>query len=290
MTYFIWVVCLNFSVCGFAGLIANAAVLLKLYRTRKENTVFNKTLASLSVANIISDACFAVTGTMFAYQFSSKRINFKNFYVLLSLHYANRYATGIALSHIMFIAIQRLVAVLYPFRFRRIFTTKVAWIIILLTWIVGPICTSLYHFVFKVRGDPDLPLSYSIIIIGTIIFFCYALILHLLIKRRRLSKRLTNNNEAQSDTSYNFNIFFNSLGVTLLFILFTFPFAIFVLAGSSHDGLRVLFASFLAFKTITDPGVYFFVAKCNCDEKSQSNSSKPKEDAFVVSQNDLKRI
>ena len=261
-TAFMWVLCINYTTCGIFGFIANSAVLVKLYRKRKESTVFNKTLASLSISNIISDICFSVSGCIFAYYFLFQKKPVDKIDVVFVLQNTTRFAMCVSISHITFITIQRLAAISFPFRFRRVFTTKVVCIILVLIWIGGFAIVSLYQFVFRIDRDPDAQLSLFIIIVGSILLVSYVWIFDRLLKRGRISKTLSESNRAHSDNGNNIKLFINSLGLTLMFIVFMFPYAIFVLSGRTMDEIRMLFSSFLVFKTICDPLVYFFIAKC----------------------------
>ena len=279
----VWVFCINYTACGLIGFAANSAVLVKLYQKRKENTVFNKTLASLSTTNTISDICFLVSGCMFIYHFVSNQISIENINILNVLQYVNRYATCISFLHVVFITVQRLAAITFPFRFKRLFTTKVVYVIIILIWITGIAIVSIYHFALTVDGDPDAALSYSIVITGAIMFFSYAWIFYLLVKRGRVSKQLTNNNSTRSDAN-NLKIFVNSLGLTLLFFACMFPSAILILLGSKASKLRILFASFLVFKTVCDPLMYFFTTKCSFRQRRKDEGARVRAEISMTSQ------
>ena len=286
MANLIWVFCINYTIFGFIGFIANLIILLRLYRTRKENSIFNKTLASLSSANVASDICFIVTGGLFASHFMQHKTSMETNAALDVLQYANRYATCISFFHILFITVQRLAAISFPFRFKRIFTTRVVCIILVFIWIAGVAIVSLYHFIFKISADPDIPMSLSIIVIGVVFLISYAWIFYRLLKSERLSRQLTNtrSNEIQSDTSNNVKIFINSFGITLLFVISMFPYAILVLSGSSQPKLRIIFSSFLVIKTICDPLAYFFIARCKFIQR-RKESEHPKPSVISHSEN-----
>ena len=281
MNAVVWVFCINYTACGLLGFAANSAVLVKLYQKRKESTVFNKTLASLSITNTISDICFLVSGCILIYYFVSNQISIESIQVFIVLQYINRYATCISFLHVVFITVQRFAAITFPFRFKRVFTTKVVYIILILIWIAGLAIVSIYHFVFTVDGDPDAALSYSIVITGAIMLFSYAWIFYLLVKRGRMSKQL--NTSTRSDAN-NLKIFINSLGLTLLFFVCMFPSAILILSGSKGTKLRILFASFLVFKTVCDPLMYFFATKCSLRQRRQDEGARVRSEISMTSQ------
>ena len=266
----------NYAIFGFAGFIANAALLIMLFRARKSESLFNKTLASLAVANLISDVCFAVSGTLFTYQTLAKIWEFENMLILVRLQFANRAFIAVSLSHIVFIAVQRFVAVYFPFRFKRIFTTKLTWMILVLIWALPLAATVLFHYVIRSDNDPDVPVAYSIILLGVILTICYTFILIRLIIQRKLTSAMTINNNPTSDTKHKFKLFFNSIGVTFLFLILMLPFAISTLEADILGKWRMLFSSFIAIKTLVDPTVYFFIARCSqCSWTKKRNEQIP---------------
>lgn len=260
-----FVLCVNYTICGFVGVIANSAVLLTIHRSRKENSAFKKTLASLSTSNLIASFCFSISGCIFAYHFVSQRISVNYSCVLIALQYSNRYATSVSFLHIVLITIQKLAAILFPFHFKRIFTTKVTYVIIFLIWITGFAMISRYQLVVMTGGRPDYALSYSIIAIGVMLLISYSWIFHRLLKRESLSKQPTNYDKDQSYASNKSNTFIDSIGLSLLSIFVMIPcivFVVFVLSGSTMSELYILFTSLLALKTICDPLVYLYIARC----------------------------
>ena len=269
MTVVTWVFCINYTICGIVGFIANSTVLLTIHRKRKENSEFKKTLASLSASNLILDICFSISGCMFAYHLISQRISVDSVIILIGLQYTNRYATSVSVLHIVLITIQNLVAMSFPFHFKRIFTRKAAHTIIFLIWITGFATIFRYQVAFKADGSPDIYLSYSIIAIGVVLLVSYAWIFHRLLKRGSLLKQRACYCSDQSYTSISSNTSINSIGSCLLSTLIIIPFAVFVvfvLSGSTRPEFYILFRFLLAFKTICDPLVYFYIARCKLKE------------------------
>ena len=253
---------LNYAIFGFAGMIANAALLVALFRIRKEKSPFNKTLASLAVANFISDVFFAINGTMFSYDITAGNYKFERWNNVSHLLSFNNGAIAVALSHIVFIAIQRFVAVHFPLRFRRIFTTKLSSFYISLTWIAATALILIFWFVdAKNIVSKDILASYSILIFGFILIVCYTWILTTLRIRRRISRRLGRRDNATSDTFHCLNLLLNSVGVTLLFLILVCPYAISSLKGDNFI-LRQLLSSLIPIRTVTDPMIYFFISLC----------------------------
>ena len=247
------------AVCGFIGFVANLCLFVMIFRERKDMTTFNQTLLSLTVANFASDVCFAVLGTVYTYHLTTKIWTLRSALLLINMHLANRYLISISLFHIIFIAIQRFIAVQFPFSFRRIFTTKIVLASIIFTWIISSTLTTIDCFVIYNKDHADIILSHLIFIFGLALILLYLWILVHLLKQRRIASELTNNNAAGSENS--FKLFFNCLGITLVFLCLTFPFAISAVGGQVLLKVRLLFLSFIAVKTVTDPLMYFFITK-----------------------------
>ena len=263
---------LNYAIFGFAGLIANVALLVALFRIRKENSTFNKTLASLAIANIISDMFFATIGTIFSYGISVKNLSLQVFLKMITLFRINKGFVTVALSHIVFIAIQRLLAVHFPLRFRQLFTTKVTWFLIVLIWLVS-IIIFLLSWLIPIDGDEDRKVSYFMLIFGLTLVVCYLWMLNSLHNQCRLSKQLRNSNNAAFGTIRNWKLLLNSIGVTCIFLAFMCPYAISSIKGEDFTH-RFLFSSFIAIRTLIDPLVYFFITLCDACLRSAGAQKK----------------
>ena len=258
--------CLNYAIFGFTGVITNVALLVSLFRTRKDNPQFNKTLASLAVANVISDVFFATIGTMFSYGIKTGKLQLEQARSLLKLLFFNKGVLMIALSHVVFIAIQRFIAVHFPIRFRRIFTANTTWFYISLTWFVATALFLLSWFTgAKDVKAKDRLVSYTIIIFGFILIVCYSWIIVSLRNQRRVSRQRRSNGHTASERKHSMKLLLNSVGVTLSFLMLVCPYAVSSLNGNENV-LRFLLASLVPIRTVIDPLIYFFISlsgKCS---------------------------
>ena len=253
---------LNYAIFGIAGMIANATLLVALFRTRNEAPPYNKTLASLAIANFISDVFFATIGTMFSYDIKTGNLPFQQWEDTFELLFINKGIIIIALSHIVFIAIQRFIAVHFPFRFRRIFTTKLTWFYISLTWLIAiSIFLLSWHIDSNNIFAKDRLVSYTILVFVFTLIVCYTWILISLRIQRRVSRQLRSSNNATSDTEHSMKLLLNSVGVTLLFLILVCPYAISSLKGDNFI-MRYLLSSLVPVRTVIDPLVYFFISIC----------------------------
>ena len=243
---------LNYAMFGFIGVIANVALLVSLFRTRKDNPPFNKTLASLGVANFISGVFFAMTGTIFSYSNTTGKLKLEQERKYFKLLFFTKGIIMIALSHIVFIAMQRFIAVNFPLHSRRLFTTKLTWLYISLTWLIA---IAIFLLSWLVDGkdvlEKDRLVPYAILIFGFVLIVCYASILISLRFQNRIS----------GHTRHSMRLLLNSVGVTLLFLILVCPYAISSLKGDDAY-LRYLVSSLIPFRTVIDPLIYFFVSFC----------------------------
>ena len=112
--------------------------------------------------------------------------------------YVNRGFVMIALSHVILIAIQRFVAVQFPFHFKRVLTTRVILIMLCLCWLI-PIALLLPAFFDVKEYNEDRILSYSFLTLGFALVFCYTWILNTLRIQYRLSRTMRNINNSSSN-------------------------------------------------------------------------------------------
>ena len=251
---------LNYAIFGFAGLITNMALLVVLFRIRNEKTPFTRTLASLAIANITSDVCFATFGIVFALDSVKDTLDFSEWSFFYNMIHINRGFVMIALSHVILIAIQRFVAVQFPFHFKRVLTTRVILIMLCLCWLI-PIALLLPAFFDVKEYNEDRILSYSFLTLGFALVFCYTWILNTLRIQYRLSRTMRNINNSSSNKKQNLKLLLNSVGVTVLFITLVSPFAVSTLTGEDEIR-RYLLSSLIVVRTVVDPLVYFVVSLC----------------------------
>ena len=254
------IVSLNYAIFGFAGLITNMALLVMLFRIRNEKTPFNRTLASLAIANITSDVFFATVGIVFALDSVKETLDTSEWNFFFKMIYINRGFVMIALSHVTLIAIQRFVAVQFPIHFKRVLTTRVIIIMLCLCWLI-PIALSLPAFFDVKENNEDRILSYSFLAFGVVLIFCYTWILNTLRIQYRLSRTMRNSNNSSLNKKQNLKLLLNSVGVTALFITLVSPYAISSLNREDIDR-RYQMSSLIVVRTVVDPLVYFFVSFC----------------------------
>ena len=252
---------LNYTIFGFVGLFTNIALLVMLFRLRKETTPFTRTLISLAIANITSDVFFVTIGIVFALDSVKDTLDLREWSFFYNMVYINRGLVMIALSHVILIAIQRFVAVQFPIRFKRVLTTRVILVMLCFCWLV-PVALSLPAFFDVKENNEDRILSYCFLTFGFILIVCYSWILNTLRIQHRLSRTMRSSNNSSSNKKQNLKLLLNSVGVTVLFITLVSPYAVSSLKGEDTNR-RYLLSSLIVVRTVVDPLVYFFVSLCH---------------------------
>ena len=248
-----------FAIFGFIGFIVNAIQIVLMFCKREKKTVFDITLISLSLTNAASAACFGAFGTILTYHTLNLYWTVKAIITYFHLRSVSDYCITISLFHIIFIAIQRFVAVTFPLRFKAFITKKITLVVLILIWIVCGTMMILDRCVFTFTKR-RMALAYLIFICGVSLAVLYCFVFYKVLKQRRAMQNVTSH---VANTSNSYKLLFNSIGVTVVFIILTFPYAANVLDGYKlHDVYAGLFASFLAIKTVFDPMIYFFINRC----------------------------
>ncbi len=198
---------------GFIALIANL-VQLRLFYCRKDNiSLFDLTLISITIANIL---CIVLLVSLYSVcvLVITGKISINHLSTVIYLLFVTNVFLIVSLIHIVFIALQRLFAVLYPIRFRQILTKKLCIIFIAILWIISVAIFTTFVFL-----QLKYSISYLIFAMESLVALCYSLVLYYTISRRPLvATRMSSN--------VNRKVTILCIGVTISFIAFTFPTAV----------------------------------------------------------------
>ncbi len=248
-----------FAIFGFIGFIVNSIQIALMFCKREKKTVFDITLISLALSNVTIAICFGAFGTLLAHYGLHLLGTFKVLMTYFQLRFVSDYCIMISLFHIIFIAIQRFVAVTFPLRFKVLVTKKVTFVVLIIIWLVCGTMMILDHFVIK-STKRRTALAYLIITCGVSLTVLYCFVFYKVLKQRGAMQYVTSH---AANTSHSYKLLFNSIGVTAVFILLTFPYAASVLENDKLLRYIGLFSSFLAMKTLFDPLIYFFINRCH---------------------------
>eukprot|EP00795_Rhopilema_esculentum_P000469 gene469-10145_t len=272
----------SYALFGLGGFLVNIAMLIVLRRDKRSESTFNKTMASLGIANMLIGLIFSTAGFLMVSKYENDSF-------FMALWYVKECVLSVSIFHLVFIAIQRLTAVLFPLRFKVLFTPKMAAILLVAVWIVSIlflVCVMLPITNANLDLPSFPPIAYATLLTGIVLLMCYIAMLYRLLHLKRFRFESSN---ADQRSILSFRLFFNSFGVTLVFILLAFPFAVSVIENNKLRHWSTLFATFFAIKTMADPTVYFFISKCSCERVTRrvrngqsGSSSKVTEEDIVT--------
>ncbi len=202
---------------GSLGLIVNIAQLVSIYRNKNQrSSVFGLALLSLNIADILASLSFTFAGSvLLAVIF--KIIDLKLFRDLSNVLTASIvFSMTLSFSHVVFVALQRMLAVAFPLRVKRIITKSRCYIILAFLLIISVGLASMRFFYIEV----SVVLSLLAIVVGIMLIVMYSVICF---KTMRRSIEI-NFSEAQrrcqqSDTE----VLLYSIAITIVFITCNYP-------------------------------------------------------------------
>lgn len=231
----------HLSICTI-GVALNVLQIALLLHQRRTKLPFDVTLISLALANFVVSLA-----PMVIYLFLIANISLTK-YLIYVLAYIYTASNSTSALHLVYIALQRLIAVSHPHKFSTWLTRKSCVTTLGLFWLV-PILLVL---------PLQLDFTYSYykfyihipLLLGVIIFLCYAALNYYILTRRRISIR------GQS-SSRSFQLLVYSTVVTLVYLICTFPITILLICAKDRSAVP-LYASYLyVAHVVLDPLLYF---------------------------------
>ena len=237
---------------------ANAIQMVFTCKTKKNLTAFDKTVVSLSCADAVSAIFFALYGV--ARILHIKEIAGVNFvwYASIGLNFS----VVASFNHIIFIALQRFFAVLFPLNIKSIITKCRFNLFLALTWFSA----GLYGILSAVtRMDVLAVNSYVTLVSGVALIILYVGISYTTSKRDQICKNV----RYQATRVRNRAVLIHSLLVTVGFVVCFYPFAITYLF-ISYDFTAVVVSDLLVmFNTFLDVIIYFYIRICRNYRENQ---------------------
>ena len=239
----------NITTC-ILGIALNFCEIASLLHARRTKLPFDITLISLAM----SDLLLAIASLIFGIVLRSipnwaKLKEHETLYVTIFTFSIFASSLSSAL-HMWFIAIQRLIAVLYPFKVSIWMTRKRSILIVLLIWVLS---TSVTAPVSLKYYNHQRYLMYSPLLSAVVIAVCYSIISYKMMTRKRPT--------VGSQQTQNLSVLLYSISFTAIFMICTFPYAI----NAIKQPVNILpipipeYAFHLFFlQVIFDPVIYFF--------------------------------
>ena len=231
---------------GVIGLVLNIFEFIFIICKKKHATQFGLNLLSLSVADTIAclSYCFYASVMISIYAgFSTANSSTYRARAIAQLLIFSSITTSF--THIVLIALQRLWAVLFPYTFSHVFTVKNNIRLLTLAWIIA----SMYSVGYIFSNMFAEIACYQIFIVGTALIIIYCVITYK--ARRKLGRR-----RSHVQSNHNRKILLHSIGVTLIYTVCNFPYAINFLFFSNHRAVRKYFYALLMIRPLVDPLIY----------------------------------
>ena len=240
-----------YAALGLLGLLANITQIASMVITNRRHTIFEISLLSLCVADMLSALTMSAYGlyiTAFKRQVTSSNIKYLDFGLNTTI--------TVALMTMNLIAMQRLLATVYPLKFKIKFTRRKLVLILAVTWVV-PLFYGIIGTLF-INKNQTLQIN-SVITLST----CILLILQYGIIYYYLKSRSTTTRNRASTRS----VLFHSVLISAAFVFSFTPFSILtflspLLKKELDLILGAVFGALVATNPFLDTVVYFFVYSC----------------------------
>ncbi len=209
-----------FTITGSLGLTANFIQLILTCRDKDHKTsVFGLVLLSLNIANILVSFTTLLNGvTSLVDHFMVINASL-HFYLLSIAKSGNNLSLVSSITHVLFIAIQRMIAVAPPFQVKRILTRSRCYIALLVLWAISITTTVISFFT-----DVLFAIFLSVFICGMALVVMYSIVAYKTTKRsigRDESEEMRKRRQ-KSDKE----VLFYSMAVSIVFVICNFPVAI----------------------------------------------------------------
>ena len=222
------------AICLASILLNGIEISLLLYEKRTK-IAFDVTLMSLAFADLL------ISLSLIGYLFHLPELLE---HILRHAIFTSSFTSAV---HLMFIAVQRLIAVFYPFKAATLLTRKRCCIIISSLWIVS-VVTSV-PIIFR-NDDYYRVYLCTPVVFGSAILLLYVALNYNMLTRRKIS--MTRNSFNQ-----NLHVMIYSTSITLAFLICTFPYTI-LLMKNTYTPQVPYYAFYLYILHVAlDPVLYF---------------------------------
>ena len=236
---------LIFSICGL-GIVLNSCEIASLIYAKRTTLPFDITIISLAM----SDLMFVLTSLVlssFIY-YVPNWIASERYYMAFAYSTYSSFLSSVL--HMVFIAIQRLIAVLYPLKTSIWITRRRSIITVLLLWLASVAVAAPVPMGFYIYNR--ILLFSPFVAIG-VIAACY-----FVINFRMMTRKSPTGGDQQTQ---NISILVYSISVTAIFMICIFPATVYVMSqGVLMSKMQFPdYATYLLYlQTVLDPLVYFF--------------------------------
>ncbi len=204
---------------GFLGIVANIAQLILMFRdNRQKKSAFGLTILSLNIADLFASMGFFLLGAI-RFTFVFKVIDLALFRSLVKTVYASlAFSLTSSFTHVAFIAIQRVLAVAFPFKVKRIITKSRCYISLAVMWFISVALA--FVLVFHLKLVFKL-ISCISIVVGVALIAIYSVVCYKTMKRSMVHNFSENAQRRRHQTEK--GVLMYSVAITCVFIICNYP-------------------------------------------------------------------
>ena len=238
-------IALTFSIYGL-GIVLNSCEIASLIHAKRATLPFDITLISLAMSDLMFALTSLVLGSLIYYVPNWIASKWSN----MALVYCTYSSIFSSVLHMVFIAMQRLIAVLYPLKASIWITRKRSIITVLLLWLASfaeaaPVPMGFYIY--------DRILLFSTFVVTGVIAVCY-----FVINFRMMTRKSPTGGDQQTQ---NISILVYSISVTAIFMICIFPATVYAISQDVPLS-KMQFPDYaiysICLQVVLDPFVYFF--------------------------------
>ena len=235
----------SLAICTI-GIALNAFVIASLVRSRRTELPFDITLISLAASDLmLAVSIFVINFILYFQPKLETTIWFAGLYTFCI--YSSCLSSTL---HMLFIAVQRLIAVLYPLKVSILITRKRCITTICILWLISIAASLPVSLNFK---KYQIVFTYIPLVTACVIVVCYVIINIKMWTRKRPT--------ASGQSSNNMSVLIYSISITAIFMACTFPYTIYAILYPQNVLKWIIPPYALCmfyFQVILDPIVYFF--------------------------------
>ncbi len=214
MEYFAWIL----TSTGLLGFGSNIVQLVLICRdSRRKNSVFYQALLSLNIADLFASVLFLSQGLIYLlHNFSI--IDSSSFNLIRRLLLAATiFSVTASFTHVIFIAVQRAIAVALPLKAKRLITKSRCRVVLILIWVVSIAPALSVYFYVKTK----VVIFYLAMIACFVLIIVYSGISYKTIKRRNTRNESEEMQRRRLRTEK--GLFLHSVAVTVIFVICNSP-------------------------------------------------------------------
>ncbi len=216
-----------FIVTGSLGSIANVIqMILNCRNERKKKTVFSISLFSLNTADVLASISFVCRGIALFMKVYMEDNSFSFPDVWRALNSAVAFSLISSFAHVVFIALQRAIAVTFPLRVKQIITRSRCYVILIIIWVISissALCVYFYISISFVMPHLAVITGISLIIVYSVI--CYQT------TRQRIVNHGTSSDVQRRRQQLDREVLLYSVAIHIVFIICNFPMAVHIFLG-----------------------------------------------------------